>query len=323
MQGVSIVIPAYNAELTLKECLQAMTTLRWDGELEVIVVDDGSTDKTSGNAISFSGVRVIGISHGGAARATNTGIKAARYDIVVLFDADAVPEEGWLKKMIPSLGDPSVGAVAGSAVTANRSIIGRIAGYDVEWRIRRISGDTDHLSTLNTAYRREVLLEVGLLTEELKAGYDVDLSRRLRAAGYRLLLRKDVSCRHYWKDDLREYLRQQYNYAYYRMELTRRFGKPHDRVAGLGMVLQVPFTVLILLLAVSGSLVSPWAPLLLFSLPLIHLPETFSLLYKRKKLSLLLLPLLFTVRNLVWVWGAVRWGIGKVPLPGLEPGHTV
>ncbi|MBI2288364.1 MAG: glycosyltransferase [Chloroflexi bacterium] len=309
MQGVSIVIPAYNVELTLRECLQSVTTLGWDGEVEVIVVDDGSTDKTAGIAASFAGVKVIPVSHGGAARATNIGIKAARHNIVVLFDADAVPEKDWLEKIIPSLADPSVGAVAGLTVTANRSVIGRIAGYDVEWRIRRISGDTDHLSTMNLACRREVLLEVGLLTEELRAGYDADLSRRLRAASYRLILRKDVSCRHYWKDDLRGYIHQQYNYAYYRMEMTRRFGKPHDRVAGLGMVLQVPFTILTLLFAVFGSLVFLWAPLAILSLPLIHLPETFSLLSSRKETSVILLPLLFTMRSLVWVWGAVRWGI--------------
>ena len=77
--------------------------------------------------------------------------------------------------------------------------------------------DTDHLYTMNTAYRREILLEVGPLNEELLAGYDVDLSRRLRAAGYRLILRKDATCRHYWRDNLRDYLRQQYNYAYHRM----------------------------------------------------------------------------------------------------------
>jgi glycosyltransferase involved in cell wall biosynthesis len=63
MTGVSIVIPAYNAGHTLRECLQSATTLRWCGELDVIAVNDGSTDNTSEIASSFPGVKVIDIPH--------------------------------------------------------------------------------------------------------------------------------------------------------------------------------------------------------------------------------------------------------------------
>ena len=331
MSSVSIVIPAYNAEPTLRECLQAVTTLKSTSEVEVIVVNDGSTDRTSEVASSFPGVRVIDISHGGAARATNIGIQAAHYDIVALIDTDAVVENDWLEKIIPSLDDPTIAAVSGYIVTANSSIIGKLVGYDVESRLSRVPVDTDHLSTTNTAYRRAALFEIGLLDEKLKVGYDVDLSRRLKASGYHLLLRKDVTCRHYWKDNLKDYLRQQYNYAYYRMELTRRFRKPHDQVTGLGMVLQVPLTIALILASCLGSLASPLAPLLLLLLPFIHLPQTASLLHRKKDARVLMLPLLFTIRDLCWVWAAMRWGISCVtqtcvshPKPICLPGeHSV
>jgi len=312
MNGVSIVIPAYNAGRTLQECLQAATTLKWTGAVEIILVNDGSSDSTSEIASSFSKVKFIDVAHEGAARATNIGIQAARYDIVVLVDADVVLEKDWLEKMIPSLDDPTIAAASGYSVTANRSIIGKLMGYDVESRLDRVPTDTDHLFTVNAACRRSVLLEVGLFNEELEVGYDVDLSRRLKVAGYRLILRKDVKCRHYWRDNLKDYLRQQYNYAYYRTELARRFRKPHDQVTSLRMVLQVPLTMLVLLFATLGSLAFPWAPLVLFSLPLIHLPETIVLLSRRKDMCILLLPLLFTMRNLCWVWAAIRWGIRRV-----------
>jgi len=312
MNSVSIVIPAYNAERTLRECLQGVTTLKWSGELEVIVVNDGSSDKTSEIASSFSKVKVINVPHEGVAQATNIGVKAAHYDIVVLVDADAVLETDWLEKIIPSLDDSSVAAVSGYAVTANRSIIGKLMGYDVESRLDRVPTDTDHLFTMNVACRRNALLEVGLFNKELHAGQDVDLSRRLKAAGYRLILRKDARCRHYWKDNLKGYLRQQYNYACYRMGLARRIRKPYDQVTGLGMVLQVPLTMLVLLFATFGGLAFPWAPLALFSLPLIHLPETIVLLSRRKDIRIFLLPLLFTIRNLCWVCAAMGWGIRHV-----------
>ena len=318
MNSVSIVIPAYNAEHTLQECLQAATALKSSSEVEVIVVNDGSTDRTPEVASSFPGVRVIDIAHGGAARATNIGIQAAHYDTVVLVDADAVVENDWLEKIIPSLDDQTIAAVSGYVVTANSSVIGKLTGYDVESRLDKVPMDTDHLSTTNTACRRAVLFEVGLLNEELKAGYDVDLSRRLKAAGYRLLLRKDATCRHYWKDNLKDYLWQQYNYAYYRMELARRFRKPHDRVTGLGMILQVPLTLALLLASCLGSLASPLAPLLLLLLPFIHLPQTISLLRRRKDTSVLMLPLLFTIRDLCWVWAAISWGISRITRLGVS-----
>ena len=309
MNSVSIVIPAYNAERTLRECLQATTTLKWSGELEVIVVNDGSSDKTSEIASSFSKVKVIDVPHEGVAQATNIGVKAAHYDMVVLLDADAILEKEWLEKIVPPFDDPTVATASGYAVAANRSIIGKLMGYDVESRLDRVPMDTNHLFTMNAACRRNALLEVGLFDKELHAGQDVDLSRRLKAAGYRLILRKDVRCRHYWKDNLKGYLQQQYNYAYYRMELARRFRKPHDQVTGLGMVLQVPLTTLVLLFATFGGLAFHWAPLALFLLPIIHLPETIVLLSKRKDMCILLLPLLFTIRNLCWVWAAIGWGI--------------
>ena len=96
MNGVSIVIPAYNAERTLRECLESATALKWTGELEVIVVNDGSSDNTSETASSFPGIKVIDVPHGGAARATNIGIKAAHHNMVVLLEADAVLEKDWL-----------------------------------------------------------------------------------------------------------------------------------------------------------------------------------------------------------------------------------
>ncbi len=185
-------------------------------------------------------------------------------------------------------------------------------GYDVESRLDRVPMDTNHLFTMNVACRRNVLLEVGLFDKKLHAGQDVDLSRRLKAAGYRLILRKDVRCRHYWRDDLKGYLRQQYDYAYYRTELAQRFRRPHDQVTSLRMVLQVPLTMLVLLFATFGGLAFPWAPLALFSLPLIHLPETIVLLSRRKDTCILLLPLLFTMRNLCWVGAAMSWGIRRV-----------
>lgn len=307
MNGVSIIIPAYNAERTIEECLSAATKLEWSGNLEVIVVDDGSTDRTAIIASAFPKVQLISVPNGGASRATNIGIQAAHYDIVVSLDADAILEKDWLNKIISSFNEPNVAAVAGYALTGNRSLVGKLMGYDVELRLDRTSIYTDHLYSMNTAYRRSALVKVGMFDEGIKIGYDVDISRRLKASGYRLVLRKDAICTHYWRDDLRGYLRQQYSYAYYRLEITRRFKKAHDQVAGIGMILNVPVTAIVLLFGILGTIMCPFAPLLLLLLPAIHLPEMFTLLFKKREACVLALPFLFTLRNFAWIRAAVVW----------------
>lgn len=311
MEGVSIIIPAYNAERTIAECLQAAINLRWPGAVEIVVVNDGSVDRTADITSSFTGVRLISVPNGGAARATNIGIQTALYDTVVSLDADAILENDWIEKIMPSFDEPMVGAVGGYAVTGNRSIVGRLMGYDVELRLDRMPKYTDHLYTMNTAYLRKALVQVGMFDEEMRIGYDADISRRLKSCGYRLVLRKDARCKHYWRDDLKGYLKQQSDYAYYRLNITRKFGRPHDRLVNISMLLQTPFTIFILLVAAFGSLISPFSPLLLLLLPLIHLPETIVLLLKKRDTCVLLLPLLFTIRNLVWSWAAMRWSMSR------------
>ena len=130
------------------------------------------------------------------------------------------------------------------------------------------------------------------------------------------MLAKDAKCTHYWRDDLKSYLKQQYGYAYYRLNITRKFGKPYDKVTGIGMILQVPITVGIVVGASLTGLTSPLLLLLLLLLPLIHVPEMTKLMVRKKEACILVLPLLFTLRNFVWVWAAVVWllryGLDKV-----------
>ena len=309
MNGVSIIIPAYNSEKTIAECITAAQNLDWDGETEVIVVNDGSSDRTADIASTFTRVKVINTPNGGAPRATNIGIHAAQNDIVVSLDADAVLEKHWLQKIMPSFSDPTVGAVAGYALTGNKGIWGKLMGWDVELRLDRIKTYSDHLYTMNTAYRRQALSKVGMFDEQLRISYDGDISRRLTAAGYRLVLRKDATCRHYWRDDLRGFLRQQYNYAYYHLEQTRKFGNPQDKMVNWWMIIQVPLTLLILAGATLGILASPFAVLGLVLLPLIHIPEAITLLVKKKDICSLALPLQFTLRNLAWARAAVVWSM--------------
>ena len=90
---ISFIVPAYNAEKTIEECLISILNLRI--EKEILVIDDGSTDKTNKIAKKYAD-RVIKIENSGPAVARNLGWKNAKYNIVALIDSDVILTKDWL-----------------------------------------------------------------------------------------------------------------------------------------------------------------------------------------------------------------------------------
>lgn len=305
--GVSIIIPAYNAQKTIKDCLDSVVNQDWQGKLEVILVDDGSKDDTVPIASKYKNIKIIRLENGGAARATNIGIMAAKYDIVVSVDSDALIEKNWLNKIIPVFKDKRVAAVAGVSKTANTTIIGKIMGFDAEHRLLNSNSDTNHLYTMNTAYRKDVLVSIGMFDEKMRIGYDVDISRRIISAGFKMVLKKDAFCKHYWRDDLRGYLKQQYDYAFYRIELSRKFRVPQNDQASISLILQCPITVLILSATLAMSYYSLYSFYLLSLLIALNVPLSMKILFKKKDASVLLMPSVFVFRNFAWTLASIRW----------------
>lgn len=300
---VSIIVPAYNAQKTIRECIHALLALEYPRK-EVLVINDGSNDGTA-EIVNQLNVRLINVKNGGAARATNIGIMNSKHDLVVSVDSDAVLEKDWLNKVIPEFRDEAVAVVGGYPETANKSVWGRLMGYEVESRFDEATKDLDHLYTMNTAYRKKALLSTGYFNEGMKVGYDNDMSYKLKKAGYKLVLLKNAVCRHYWRDDLKSYVRQQYNSAYYRLELVRNFRKASDSISNLKMVIQAPLTFIALLFSYY------YPPLL--AVPLVmQLPLTGKVLLKKKDPVVLLLPFLLYLRNITWIAAAVKWIADKV-----------
>ena len=117
--SVSVIIPAYNAEKTLKNCLDALLeqTLLPN---EIIVVDDGSTDSTPTIASTYSLVNLHSQKNQGPAHARNVGARKAKGKIILFLDSDCVPEENWLEEMIKPFQDEKVAGVQGAYKTHQR-----------------------------------------------------------------------------------------------------------------------------------------------------------------------------------------------------------
>ena len=320
--SVSIVIPMYNAERHIKDVLEAIFTQDYSAPIEIIVVNDGSKDKSLEIAKDFQkrgDLKIIDQPNQGAVTATNNGFKAARYDIVCSIDSDVVLHKDWLKKIIEEFDDPAVGAVQGYYKTPQGvSFWARMMGYDVEARYDSIKSKyVTQVCTGDTAYRKSAVEKTGFFDSAFKYGYDNDMSYRLQKAGYKLVFRKDALCDHYWKADLKDYIKQQYRSAYGRMQLIQKHKErvAGDSVSGLRMILQVPLTLLFFLSLFAGVTAlfldeSRYLFLPFVILTLIFIERfTFSIgvFKKQKDVVAFFMPFVHLLRNVVWTWAFLMW----------------
>ncbi|MBI5877966.1 MAG: glycosyltransferase family 2 protein [Chloroflexi bacterium] len=183
---VSVVIPAYNEERYLPGCLAALGQVEHaDFNVEVIVVDDGSTDHTGAIATSY-GARVIRQPNGGVARARQAGFQAARGEIIASTDADTAPAADWLTRIVAGLGhDPRRVAIHGSVRVLNRSHLedSLIFNLGMAFLGLNLALKRPSFSGANFAVRRSAWLAAGGFDTSLASAEDLDLSCKLQRIG--------------------------------------------------------------------------------------------------------------------------------------------
>jgi glycosyltransferase involved in cell wall biosynthesis len=181
---VSVVIPAYNAGLYLKQTLESVLAQSYR-DYEIIVVDDGSTDDTSQVALQFGdSIRYIHQSNQGLSAARNTAIKNARGEIIALLDSDDLWEPGYLEKMVPELNlhPEAAGVYCGFQYVNSRSeVVGqpsiKVVPPELFHSEMVIRGNW--LAPCAVLFRKCLVKEVGLFDEALHAVEDWDMWIRL------------------------------------------------------------------------------------------------------------------------------------------------
>jgi glycosyltransferase involved in cell wall biosynthesis len=172
---VSVVIPTYNDEGTIVATVESALAQRFEGEFEVIVVNDGSTDGTRAELAKFGDrIRVLDQENRGVSAARNAGIQAATGEYVALLDADDTWTGDKLAKTVPVLDrNPACVAVFSNVVGVDGA--SREVWYFVAPEFRR-SPTLDEMLNLSWPYlpsavviRRDTLLAIGGFSEEFKA----------------------------------------------------------------------------------------------------------------------------------------------------------
>lgn len=221
---ITVVVPAYNAAGTIDACVNSLRGLHGDARVEIVVVDNASTDGTVDRLRAWgNNVRVLHEATRGPAAARNCGVRDARGRLVAFTDADCTVDPGWLDALVAPLSDSGVGVVGGP-------ILSRLGGNRIERfgeRIhdqrRAIEDDTPpYVASANWASRREVLLEVGLFDEQLRRGQDVDLAWRIVRAGYRLAYAPTATVRHRNHATVAGLINEGYAHGRYGIGLSRK-----------------------------------------------------------------------------------------------------
>ncbi len=199
-ETVSVIIPAYNSGRDIGKCLDACLAAG-AAAADIVVVDDMSLDATAAEA-EARGVRTVRLSRrSGAAAARNHGARAAAGDILVFLDADVLPEEGWLAGLLdPFRRFPGTDAVQGvySENCPSADVPSLARNFYKCYNASKLA-DGALISGVNGfcfAVRKEAFASVGGFDPSAERAEDVDLGRRLRAAGRTIRLNKSVRVVH-------------------------------------------------------------------------------------------------------------------------------
>jgi GT2 family glycosyltransferase len=223
---VSVVVCTYNGGRTLGECLRSLSALNYP-DLEIIVVDDGSTDNTGEVLSQFRGVRAIRQTNQGLSHARNVGLHAATGAIVAYTDSDCYADPDWITHLVDQLQRTSAAAVGGPNLAPEDGWLAACvaASPGQPTHILETDQEAEHIPGCNMAFRREALMAIGGFDEQYrKAGDDVDICWRLQHAGRWITFAPAAFVWHHRRQSPLTYLKQQAGYG--EAEARLRFKHP-------------------------------------------------------------------------------------------------
>jgi GT2 family glycosyltransferase len=225
-KSVSIVIPTFNGASRIAHCLDALLKQTAGRDVEILVVNDGSTDNTVDVVTLYSGIRLISQANAGPAAARNRGASEARGSIILFTDDDCVPMPDWLDAMIEPFEDPEVVGAKGVYRTHQKRLIARFVQIEYEDRYRLMAGldSIDFIDTYSAAFRRDRFLEMtGYDTSfPVACAEDAELSYRMSARGWKMKFAPAAIVYHTHPETLSRYLKRKYKFTYWRMLAVRK-----------------------------------------------------------------------------------------------------
>lgn len=230
---VSVIVPCWNEELTLENCVNSLVKQKYE-EMEIIIVDDGSTDNTFQIAKELERsyrekVRLISKENGGKAKALNCGIEHAKGELVICIDADSVFLEDTVYELVkPFSGSPDLVAVGGNVKVGNRKkylnkhqALEYIFGLGLQRRSFACLSCMQVISGAIGAFRKDKLLEIGGYSTDTLVE-DMDLTVSLQKAGGRIDYSSNAISYTEAPENIKDFVKQRYRWTYGGFQVLRK-----------------------------------------------------------------------------------------------------
>jgi len=229
---VSIIVPAYNSEKTIGQCLNSLLNLDYDpNKYEIIIIDDGSSDSTFRIAKAFSLNRPQKVKlyrmkcTKGPSYCMNFGVKKAKSKWIAIFDADSTAPKNWLKKAVKNFKDGDI--IGGRFITRPINDFEK-AVYSLEnFPTKEIRFNNKNyrepcLAGTNFFFKKDIFEKIGGFDERIRAGYDRLFQCLALKNGYVIKYIPNLFVYHPSSRSFREYIRRVENFHRWRLLASKK-----------------------------------------------------------------------------------------------------
>ncbi|MFE5404648.1 glycosyltransferase [Streptomyces sp. NPDC056580] len=260
-EPVSVLVPAYNEAKCIENTVRSL--MRSEHPIEVLVVDDGSTDGTARivEGLGLPNVRVIRQLNAGKPAALNRGMANARHELIVMMDGDTVFEPATVRELVQPFADPRVGAVAGNAKVGNKdTLIGAwqhieyVMGFNLDRRMYDVLRCMPTIPGAVGAFRRSALERVGGMSDDTLAE-DTDITMAMHRDGWHVVYAEKARAWTEAPESVQQLWSQRYRWSYGTMQAIWKHRRavvergPSGRFGRVGLPLVSLFMVVAPLLA--------------------------------------------------------------------------